>query len=232
VTALSWVVAICFILATALLLIDRLNLVATPPAVPDSANMIDRVLGSVDYRQAIWPVFLWTNLLFGVGFIAAVPFAAVVASRIAGGLPAFVALTAVGGTIAAIASLIPIGAVNAAVWLQYCDCGFKETEIISQQWAGMVAFDIGDWFNRVGSVVLAVALAMLVWEAAGRIGSALRTWTILTAIALAALPVMSTIGRLGDVPDYLAAIIGAVLVPVWAIWLGRSIEDGAEGSAA
>ena len=64
---LSWIVAIAFILATALLFVDRLNVVATPPELP-SANLVDRVLGSATYRQAIWPVFFWTNLLFAIGF--------------------------------------------------------------------------------------------------------------------------------------------------------------------
>jgi hypothetical protein len=88
VTLFSWVLAIAFILATLLQLVDQFNLVATPPDLPD-ANMVDRTLGSSAYLHAIWPVFLWTNLFFGIGFLAAVGFAFNVASaaRVAGGLP-------------------------------------------------------------------------------------------------------------------------------------------------
>jgi hypothetical protein len=231
---LSWIVAGAFILATGLLYVDRLNLVATPPDL-GPGNMVEHALGSLAYRQAIWPVYLWTNLLFTIGFLAAVAFAAVVASRsgVPGGLPLFVALATTGGIIAAIASIIPIGAVNAAVWVGYCDCGFKETEIVSQQWAGMVAQDIGDWMNRVASVVLAVALLALLREGRAVITPMLRTWTYLTAIVLAVVPLLATVGIAVDpLPELLTTLVGLVLVPVWAVWLGRAVEAAPGGATA
>ena len=90
VTLFAWLVAIAFILATVLRYVDAFNLVATPPDLPN-ANMVDRTLGSSAYLHAIWPVFLWTNLLFGIGFLAAVAIASnlVAAARIEGGLPTF-----------------------------------------------------------------------------------------------------------------------------------------------
>jgi hypothetical protein len=229
---LSWIVAIAFVLGTGLIYVDRFNLVATPPAFPDSATMIDHALGSVAYRQAIWPVYLWTNLLFAIGFVAAVPFAAAVASAsgVAGGLPIFAALTTTGGIIAGIASIIPLGAVDAAVWLQYCNCGFKETEIISQEWAGMVAHDISDWFTRVASVILAVGLIALVREARAAIPLGLRTWTQITAIVLAVIPILATIGRFEPVPELATTVAGVVLIPIWAIWLGRVVSKEAPAS--
>lgn len=232
---LSWIVAGSFILATALLYIDRLNLVATPPNLPESTNMVERALGSVEYRQAIWPVFLWTNLLFGIGFVAAVGFAAAVRSRAAGmgGLPLFGAFATTGGIIAAIASIIPLGAVNAAVWLGYCDCGFKETEIVSQIWAQMVAQDIGDWFSRVASVILAVALVALIREAGAVIPPRLRSWTYLTAIVLAVVPVLATIELFDPiVADLLTTAEAVVLVPVWAVWLARVVDATPPPAAA
>lgn len=224
---LSWVVAAAFILGTALLYVDRLNLVATPPNLPESTNMVDRALTSVTYKQAIWPVFLWTNLLFATGFVAAVAFAAAIRSRAAGmgGLPLFGAFATTGGVIAAIASIIPLGAVNAAVWLGYCDCGFKETEIVSQIWAQMVALDISDWFNRVASVILAVALVALVREAGALISSGLRMWTYLTAVVLVVVPLIATTEWLDPVAaDTLSTLAGVVLIPVWAVWLGRRVD--------
>jgi hypothetical protein len=226
---LSWIVAIAFILGTALLYVDRLNLVATPPDLPESTNMVDRVLGSSEYRQAIWPVYLWTNLLFAVGFVASVAFAAAVASAsgVRGGLPLFVALATTGGIIAAIASIIPIGAVDAAVWLGYCDCGFKETEIVSQQWAGFVAQDISNWFNRFAGVVLGVGLVALVRESGALLSSRLRTWTYVTASVLVVITVLAIVQRLDPVlEELLTTLAGVVLIPVWAVWLGRSVDEG------
>lgn len=233
VTLLSWTVAIAFIAATALIYVDRLNLVATPPEFPDTTNMVERVLGSSTYKQAIWPVFLWTNLLFAIGFIAAVAFAGAVAAAVGGRdrVATFVALATTGGIIGAIASIIPIGAVNAGVWLGYCDCVSKETEVIAQVWAEMVVHDVADWFNRVASVVLAVGLIALVREAGSVVSSTLRTWTYLTAIALIVAPLLITLDRFDPmVGDLLTTVIGVVLVPVWAVWLGRTL-DGRPGGA-
>jgi hypothetical protein len=224
---LSWIVAITFILGTALLYVDRLNLVATPPQLPESANMVDHQLGSVEYRQAIWPVFLWTNLLFAVGFVAVVAFSAAVRSRAAGmgGLPLFGAFATTGGTIAAVASIIPIGASNAAVWQGYCDCGFKDTEIVSQIWAQMIALDISDWFYRVASVILALGLVTLVREAPALMPSPLRSWTYLTGIALVIVAALGVVQRTDPIAEeLLSALVGLVLVPVWAVWLARVVE--------
>jgi len=224
---LSWIVAASFIVATGLVYVDQFNLFATPPNLPESTNMVDRTLAMSAYFHAVWPLFLWTNLLFGIGFLAAVAFAHNVASRagIAGGIPTFKSLATAGGVIGAIASIIPIGAAEAKVFLSYCDCGFKETEIVSQLWAQMVAEDIANWFLRVASVVLAIALVALVQEARGLVTPVLRTWTYLTAIALVLAPVLATTELLSpDAVGLLQAIIGVVLIPVWAVWLGRTVD--------
>ncbi len=225
---LSWIVAGSFLVATALALIDQFNLFATPPDLQEDVNLVNRMTGLAPYRQAIWPIFLWTNLLFGVGFVAAVAFAQLVADRVAGGAPTFRSLATVGGVIAAITSIIPLGAVNASVWEQYCDCGFKDVEIVSGFRAQIVALDVADWLSRFAGVILAVALLVLIREAGKSVSSGLRTWTWLAAIALIAAPLMLTVEFLGDpsLPGWVTALTGAVLIPVWAIWLGRSVDAG------
>ena len=234
VTLFAWLVAIAFILATVLRYVDAFNLVATPPDLPN-ANMVDRTLGSSAYLHAIWPVFLWTNLLFGIGFLAAVAFASnlAAAARIEGGLPTFKSLATAGGVIAAIASIIPIGAAEAKVFVQYCDCGFKETEVVSQLWAQMVAEDIAFWFLQVATVVLAIALVALVREGRDLVPPLLRTWTYITAIALVLAAVFATTELLTpDAVNLLTSVIGAVLIPVWAVWLARSVDSTPGGATA
>src|SRR4029079_1011076 len=198
-------------------------------------NMVDRTLGSSAYLHAIWPVFLWTNLLSGIGFLAAVAFASnlAAAARIEGGLPTFRSLATAGGVIAAIASIIPIGAAEAKVFVQYCDCGFKETEVVSQLWAQMVAEDIAFWFLQVATVVLAIALVALVREGRDLVPPLLRTWTYITAIALVLAAVFATTELLTpDAVNLLTSVIGAVLIPVWAIWLARSVDAAPGGATA
>jgi len=225
-TLFAWLIAIAFILSTILGYVDAFNLVATPPDLPD-ANMVDRTLGSSAYLHAIWPVFLWTNLLSGIGFLAAVAFASNLAAAawIEGGLPTFKSLATAGGVIGAIASIIPIGAAQAKVFVQYCDCGFKETEVVSQLWAQMVANDIAFWFLQVAGVVLAIALVALVREWPDRLPPLLRTWTYITAVALVLAALLATTELLTpDAVNLLTTAIGVVLIPVWAIWLARSVE--------
>jgi hypothetical protein len=225
---ISWILAGGFILGTVLRYLDRLNLVATPPDLPD-ANMVDRTLRLTDYFHAIWPVFLWTNLGFAIGFVAVVAFAfnLAAATRVPGGVPTFKSMAAVGGIIGAIASIIPIGAAEGKVFVQYCDCGFKETEIVSQLWAQMVAEDIGSWFLRVAGVTLAIALIALLREGRSLVPPLLRTWTSITAIALIVAAVAAATEVLSsDAVDVLTSLTAAILVPVWAIWLARAIDAG------
>ena len=170
----SWVVAVSFFLAVILQFVDRLNLVATPPAVSDAANMVERSIATADYRQAIWPVYLWTNLLFAIGFVALVAFAAAAVGAVGRRLAVFAALATVGGVVGAIASVIPIGSVDGAVWLGYCDCGFKDQEIVSQIWATMVAQDISGWLLRAAAVTLAFGVVALT-RGACRCGSKYET---------------------------------------------------------
>jgi hypothetical protein len=234
VSLFAWVLAGAFILATVLRYVDQFNLVATPPDLPN-ANMVDRTLGDSAYFHAIWPVFLWTNLLFGIGFLAAVAFASnlAAAARVDGGLPTFKSLATAGGVIGAIASIIPIGAAEAKVFVQYCDCGFKETEIVSQLWAQMVAEDIANWFLQVASVVLAIALVAVVREGKSLVPPVLRTWTYITAIALVLAAVFATTELLTpDAVNLLTSVIGAVLIPVWAVWLARSVDAAPGGATA
>jgi hypothetical protein len=53
----------------------------------------------------------------------------------------------------------------------------------------------------------------------------LRTWSYLLAIALVVAPLLGVIERTDPIAEeLLTAVAGAILVPVWAVWLGRSVE--------
>lgn len=101
VVLLSWIVAAAFFLAVVLRFVDQLNLVATPPVLDDNTNMVQRSIATAGYRQAIWPVFFWTNALFALGFVALVAFAGAAVGAVGRTLAVFAALTTVGGVIGA-----------------------------------------------------------------------------------------------------------------------------------
>lgn len=228
VRVLSWIVAASFILATALVYVDQFNLFAKPPDIPESTNMVDRTIALADYFHAVWPLFLWTYLLFAIGFLAVVAFAANVASRagIPGGVPTFKSLMAAGGVIGAIASIIPIGAAEGKVFVQYCDCGFKETEIVSQIWAQMLANGASEALVDAASLLAAVGVIAVGSGLRSRMpaGWEIVSWVTATALVLGTLLRFFSLGS-EDLGTFLFVAISGVLVPIWSIWLAWSFRS-------
>lgn len=123
--------------------------------------------------------------------------------------------------------MIPIGAVDTAVWLGYCDCGFRDQEIVSQIWATMVTSDIGNWLTRAAGLTLAAAVITLLRDGQAFVTPGFRIWSYVTAIALVAAPVLGILALSVDATDLLTAAVAGILVPVWVVWLGRSVDRGA-----
>jgi hypothetical protein len=214
-------VAALFFVATLFQLADRLNLVATPPDLA-AANLVQRVEAATPYRQAIWPVFFATNFLFGVAFFALAGLGlALGARRPAGdtGRLVLVWLLGIGGVLGAVAALIRVGAVAASIDIPYCDCGFKDTEIVSQVWGEMIVEGATMWLLNGASLLAALGAV-----AAGRLfgGDEMpASWTILsyvTALLIAAALVLGLTGQ-GDVSDWLTIALTAIVIPAWALWL-------------
>lgn len=81
---LGWLLGIAMILATILLLAVNLNLITKPPEFPSSATLVDRLLGSQDFRHAVWPFDLASNLLLCLGLVAAIPLAWLISAGLDG----------------------------------------------------------------------------------------------------------------------------------------------------
>jgi hypothetical protein len=228
---LTWAVAVLLVVATVLQLVDQLNLYATPPLLPESANMVDRRLGSSDYRAAIWPIFFGSHFLFALALLLVVPLAYVLGARLPRTDDRRLIMTstlAAGALMGAIGELILIGAIQVTIGLDYCDCGFKDQEVVSQIWAAMLIEGAYRWLLNGTALVLAVGF----WMA----GALLRSrgmneaWQWLSrAIAVAFLvPVALSILETGEeVANLLAALTIGILVPIWAIWLGRNLGGSA-----
>jgi len=61
----------------------------------------------------------------------------------------------------------------------------------------------------------------------------LRTWTYLLVIALVLAPLLAITEVTDPLAEELVTLIaGGVLVPVWAIWLARSVESAPDPAAA
>ena len=224
---LTWTVAALLIGATVLQLVDQLNLYAQPPLLPEAANMVERRLGSSDYRAAIWPIFFGSHFLFGLALLVVVPLAYVLGARLPRTEDRRLIMTSTlagGALIGAIAELIVIGAIQVTIGLAYCDCGFKDQEVVSQIWGVMLIEGATGWLLNGTALMLAVGF----WLA----GTLLRSrgmneawqWLSRGIAVLFLVPVaLSILETGGEVANLLVALVTGILVPIWAIWLGRNL---------
>ena len=223
---LAWSVGVLFLVGTALQLVEYFNLWATPPP-PAPLNMVEQRLAVQDYRIAIWPVFALGNFAFALGFIALAGLGLALAARLGSrDSQRIVLLTSLGvaGVLGAVGQFMVIGAAQVTIDLAYCDCGFKETEIVSQIWGQMLIEGAATWLINAASVLAAIGIVGADVAFRRRMPAAWDIVSWVTAIGLIATVVVGFINVEGDVPFYLQVIVEGVLVPVWAIWLGASLR--------
>jgi hypothetical protein len=227
---LALAVGVLFLIGAALRVVDVLNLWATPPAQAP-ANMVEGRLAAQDYRMAIWPVFMLGNLAFGVGFMALAGLGVALASRLASGDSRRVAILtsfAVGGVLGAVGQLMIIGAAEVTVQQAYCDCGFKDTEIVSQIWGQMLIEGASQWLINSAGVLAAIGIVAVDVSFRKRMPAGWDIASWLTVIGLIATVVVGFFSLGGDdLALYLLLVVTGILVPIWAIWLGVSWRDAA-----
>ncbi len=222
-----------FFAATLFLLADRLNVIYTPPDIPQSANLVERLLAQIPYRQSIWPIFFATNVLLGAGFAVLVGLAVTLAARLAptdGRRYLLLWTLATGGVLGVVGSLILVGAVQATIDIPYCDCGFKETELVSQAWAQMLIEGAVRWLIN-GASLLSAAGAVVAGQAFRGRGMP-PAWTLLS-YALGGLVVINVVAGvlgLGDASDWLTVALTGIVLPIWALWLGLRFEEDLQSS--
>jgi hypothetical protein len=221
--------AVLFFAATVLQLVGRLDIVFRPPDIPESANLVERLLALIPYRHDIWPIFFGANFLLGVGFVVLVGLAITLASRVqAADARRHLLLWTLGtgGLLGAAGQLVLVGAVQASIDIPYCDCGFKNEELVSQAWAEMVAQSAVVWLIY-GASVLAAAGAVIAGQIFQDRGMP-RMWSVVS-YALAALVVLAVflglVGQ-GDAAEWLNVALAGIVIPGWALWLGVRFDGG------
>jgi hypothetical protein len=219
-------VGVLFLLGTLLQLVDFLNLYAAPPE-PPRETMVENRLASYDYRVKIWPIFFLGNLSFGIAFVIISGLGLALASWLANGSSRRIGIATtfgVGGVLGAAGQLIIIGAAKATIDIQYCDCGFRDTEIVSQIWAQMIAEGAAFWLINAASVLAAIGIVAVGSAFRDAIPASLGMVGWLTAIGLVAAVLVPqfSIGP-EELAFWLQVVVSGVLVPAWAIWLGLSL---------
>lgn len=227
--SLAFAMAGLFFVSTLLTLLDQLNLIYQPPAIPDSANLVERVTALIPYRHDVWPLFFLENALAGLGFLVLVGLGLVLATRVARSDDRRLLLLwtfLVAGVIGVIAETVVIGAVKAAIDVPYCDCGFKDQEIVSQVWAEMVVQSAGAVLIDAAALLAAAGLVVGGVLFGGSLMPA--SWRLLS-FGAAALLVLSVILGWADIASdansWLTAAITGLAIPAWAVWIGLRFPD-------
>ena len=158
---LAWSVGLLFLVGTVIQLVDVSNLYTKPPDIPESLNMVEHRLAVQDYRVAVWPLFLLSNLATGIGFMAVTALGLALAGLVASNSSRRVGIAAglgMAGIFGAVAQLLIIGVTQPTIDNAYCDCGFKETEIVSQIWGQQLAESASRWLTNAALVLAAVGV--------------------------------------------------------------------------
>ena len=234
---LAWAVGALFLLGTALQLVDVSNLYTTPPDLPETLNMVEFRLAVQEYRVAIWPIFLLSNLATGIGFMAVTALALALARHVPSASPHRVGIAAglgVAGILGAVAQLLIIGVTQPTIDSSYCDCGFKETEIVAQIWGQQLVESASRWLTNGALVLAAIGVASAGTAFRDRMPASWNVFSWLVAIGLVAAAVIPFFRINPDLDLWTLAIVAGVMVPAWAIWLGASFRarDELEPAAA
>jgi hypothetical protein len=226
---LAWSAGILFLVGALFQLVDFFNLYASPPNVPDTLNMVERRLAVQGYREAIWPVFLLGNLAVGVGFMATAALGLALADKVAATSSYRVGIAAalgMAGVFGAVAQLVIIGAAQPTVQNPYCDCGFKDTEIVSQIWAQQLLEGASQWLSNAALVLAAIGVAATATAFRDRMPASWNLYSWATAIVLIVAVVVPLLQINPDLDFWINAIAAAIVVPIWALWLGASFGSG------
>jgi hypothetical protein len=223
----AWIFAIGLIVGTILSLGVSNDVFVTPPTFPPNADLPTRLLGSIDFDHAVWPFDLVSSLSLAIGFGALL----VLAWSMAAGVPqddrrrSIMISTLAGAAILGLGSqLVHIGATQVAINVGYCDCGFKEQEAISKAWALMLIGGAQSWLVDGAVLLLAVGMEASAALFAGTLMS--RDWRLLThviALVIVIAVAVSASGLSDAASQVLTGVAGGILIPIWAIWLSRSV---------
>jgi len=202
------------------------------PNVNDSTPLPDRLLAfRTGDQQTFWITAVGSLASLGVFLVGSLLGVTLRGLARAGtSRDAMATLFVVGGVVGVVGQLVNIGVNNAATF-GYCDCGFRETELIAQDYALSVGWTVVNWFLIASVTIVGIGVAM-----AGRlvaVGSAWRTLSyVIVAVLLVAVVIRVAAAFVFieafdpfQVTDLIVAFAAGILVPIWAILLARGVSD-------
>jgi hypothetical protein len=251
-----WLAAIAgatFALSALLTLLDALNLTAPAPNTPEGPALPDRILAILQNQSQRFPVVLIASLLAIVAFGTLAALGPVLRRALrsvhAPRGNVVVGTFALGGAIGVIGQLVFIGGQAVASDATYCECAFRDPQLIARGGVLDLVSSINAWMTWGTIAFFAAGLfAVASHPQAGRLAQrrwVVLTWTLATLMALVALigagfaPLAQSLRW--DVDSSLVTgvpslVVLLVLVPWWSLWLrswlGSMPPSGAESVAS
>ena len=124
-----------------------------------------------------------------------------------------------GGVVGVIAQLMVVG-LNQAAAASYCDCGYKNEELIGLFKALDVGFSVQNWLAIGALTIVGVAAALAGWLV--NVSAAWRTLSYAIAIGLIVAAALQVINQ-GDLSTILSGFVAGVLVTIWAVMLALAV---------
>ena len=215
---LCWTL-IAFAIATAIFnLTLSANVFATD--IPESTDLVDRLLIYRGWDQQNYPLAVVSNLPgVGVFVLAALIGIALRAYAPPGlGRDLMATVFVIGGIVGVVSQLMNL-AVNEWATFGYCDCGYKTYEVIAQDYALSLGWNIQTWLNIAAVAIVGAALGV-----AGRIVNISRDWSIVSYLIVIglAIGVVLQLANLDQTAQIVVGITAGIGVPVWAFLLARA----------
>jgi hypothetical protein len=197
----------------------------------DNQDLVDRLAAIRTDDMRIFPVVVLQSLTAVGVFLLAATLGSTL-RRWAANTPArdaMVLLFVIGGVTGIAANLINIAVGNAATF-GYCDCGYKTEELIAQDYALTIGWNIVNWL-AIGAVTMvgvgaAVAGRLLDFSTPWRLLSYAIALLLLLAAAMRLIAAFVFVAAFDpfQVSDLMTALAAGVLVPVWAVLLARQVR--------
>jgi hypothetical protein len=234
---LSWALVVLVVVSAAVTLLLTSGVLHTQFDFPD---LVDRLIAIRTDDERVFPLVILGSLatlgVFLIGALLGVAlraWAAPSATR-----DAMTLLLVFGGLIGIASQLANIGVGDAARPF-YCDCGYRNEQMIGRDEALNVGWSMVNWLTMGAITFVGIGVAV-----AGRVVSVTTTWRVLSYAAAIGVLLAVAVRVAGSivfieafdpyqVSDVIIAITTGILVPVWAILLARGVsEPEAEPSLA
>ncbi len=228
-TAVKIVVGIMaagFIAGTVLFLILVFDL--TGPFPQETGDFVDDIVAGNEWHTARNPLDIAQGWLFAAGFAALGLLGPLLARLFAPGDgrgPILTGTLLLAGGLGVAAELMYIGAKPVATSPQYCECGLLTEELMSRLMTFNIVNAIQNSLTNGSSI--AAALGLVIAARPGVRAGMPSGWAILSyATALASLIVVGLWSSYETYPlnVYGLALVAAVLLPAWGIWLAMRAD--------